>query len=97
MRVSWRRRSATRRPASPGGYGVAFRRMLQDGIVARYLRDHCPQQQLKLCPYRDELPVTADEFLDRFELGLKLVLIAVFLQVAGKGDQNRPGHDHHQH
>jgi len=48
---------------TPGGYGVAFGRMLQDGIVARYLRDHCPQQKLKLCPYRNELPDTADKFL----------------------------------
>jgi hypothetical protein len=48
---------------TPGGYGVAFGRMMQDGIVARYLREHCPQQQLKLCPYRDELPPTADDFL----------------------------------
>jgi hypothetical protein len=48
---------------TPGGYGVAFGRMLQDGFVARYLRDHCPQQKLKLCPYRNELPATADEFL----------------------------------
>jgi hypothetical protein len=48
---------------TPGGYGVAFGRMLQDGIVTRYLRDHCPQAQLKLCPYRDQLPATADEFL----------------------------------
>jgi hypothetical protein len=48
---------------TPGGYGVAFGRMMQDGIVARYLRAHCPQEQLKLCPYRDELPATADEFL----------------------------------
>jgi hypothetical protein len=48
---------------TPGGYGVAFGRMLQDGIVARYLRDHCPEQHLKLCPYRDELPPTADQFL----------------------------------
>jgi hypothetical protein len=48
---------------TPGGYGVAFGRMLQDGIVARYLGDHCPQAQLKLCPYRDELPGTADAFL----------------------------------
>jgi hypothetical protein len=37
--------------------------MLQDGIVARYLRDHCPQQKLKLCPYRDQLPASADAFL----------------------------------
>ena len=48
---------------TPGGYGVAFGRMMQDGIVARYLRDHCGEEQLKLCPYRDELPATADEFL----------------------------------
>ena len=48
---------------TPGGAGVAFGRMLQDGIVARYLRDHCPKQQFKLCPYRDELPPTADAFL----------------------------------
>jgi hypothetical protein len=48
---------------TPGGYGVSFGRMLQDGIVARYLHDHCPKQQLKLCPYRDELPPTGDDFL----------------------------------
>jgi hypothetical protein len=48
---------------TPGGYGVAFGRMLQDGIVTRYLRDHCPHAQLKLCPYRDQLPATADQFL----------------------------------
>jgi len=48
---------------TPGGYGVAFGRMLQDGIVARYLRDHCPEQKLKLCPYREVLPDTADQFL----------------------------------
>jgi hypothetical protein len=48
---------------TPGGYGVAFGRMMQDGIVARYLRDHCSEVKLKLCPYRDQLPATADEFL----------------------------------
>jgi hypothetical protein len=48
---------------TPGGTGVAFGRMLQDGIVARYLRDHCPELPLKLCPYRDQLPATADQFL----------------------------------
>jgi hypothetical protein len=48
---------------TPGGYGVAFGRMMQDGIVAHYLREHCPEQQLKLCPYRDQLPPTADDFL----------------------------------
>jgi hypothetical protein len=48
---------------TPGGAGVAFGRMLQDGIVARYLNDHCPTMKLKLCPYRNELPATADAFL----------------------------------
>ncbi|MCK1359375.1 hypothetical protein [Bradyrhizobium sp. 199] len=48
---------------TPGGYGVAFGRMMQDGIVARYLSDHCPCERYKLCPYRNELPATADEFL----------------------------------
>ncbi len=33
---------------TPGGAGVAFGRMLQDGIVARYLNDHCPTMKLKL-------------------------------------------------
>jgi hypothetical protein len=41
---------------TPGGYGVAFGRMLQDGIVAQYRRDHCATEKLKLCPYRNELP-----------------------------------------
>jgi hypothetical protein len=48
---------------TPGGYGVAFGRMMQDGIVARYLKEHCPEQRLRLCPYRNELPATADDFL----------------------------------
>src|SRR5580698_1389455 len=48
---------------TPGGYGIAFGRMLQDGIVTRYLNDHCPDPRLKLCPYRDQLPRDADAFL----------------------------------
>jgi hypothetical protein len=48
---------------TPGGYSIAFARMLQDGIVTRYLNDHCATEHLKLCPYRDNLPETADDFL----------------------------------
>jgi hypothetical protein len=48
---------------TPGGYGIAFARMLQDGIVTRYLDDHCPRERLKLCPYREQLPLDADAFL----------------------------------
>jgi hypothetical protein len=48
---------------TPGGYGVVFARMLQDGIVARYLDEHCPERHFKLCPYRHDFPATADAFL----------------------------------
>jgi hypothetical protein len=48
---------------TPGGSAIAFGRMLQDGLVARYLDDHCGQERLKLCPYRNTLPPTADDFL----------------------------------
>ncbi|MDN3278745.1 hypothetical protein QWJ07_31100 [Frankia sp. RB7] len=48
---------------TPGGYGVAFGRMMQDGIVARFLNDRCSHENFKLCPYRNELPPTADDFL----------------------------------
>jgi hypothetical protein len=48
---------------TPGGFGIAFGRMLQDGIVKRYLDGHCPDARLELCPYRNELPQTADGFL----------------------------------
>ncbi|MBR1172598.1 hypothetical protein JQ617_01405 [Bradyrhizobium sp. KB893862 SZCCT0404] len=48
---------------TPGGYGVAFGRMMQDGIVTQFLGDHCPREHFKLCPYRNQLPATADEFL----------------------------------
>lgn len=48
---------------TPGGYGIAFSRILQDGIVARYLNDNCGHERLKLCPYRTKLPENGDQFL----------------------------------
>src|SRR5215471_9205772 len=48
---------------TPGGYGIVFGRMLQDGIVVRYLDAHCGERSFKLCPYRHALPKTADMFL----------------------------------
>ena len=48
---------------TPGGFAITFARMLQDGIVTQYLREHCAEQHFKLCPYRDNLPETADDFL----------------------------------
>jgi hypothetical protein len=47
---------------TPGGLALSFGRMLQDGIVDRYLSDHCPDPHLRLCAHRSELPPTADEF-----------------------------------
>lgn len=47
---------------TPGGIALSFGRMLQDGIVARYLDEHCPDKRLRLCAYRRELPTDADLF-----------------------------------
>jgi hypothetical protein len=45
---------------TPGGASLLFGRMLQDGIVKRYLDEHCPDRKLTLCQYRAELPRDAD-------------------------------------
>ena len=47
---------------TPGGIALSFGRMLQDGIVNRYLNDHCPEKRMKLCAHRHELPTDADVF-----------------------------------
>jgi hypothetical protein len=48
---------------TPGGYSIVFARMVQDGIVTRYLDAHCGEKSFKLCPYRHSFPPTADDFL----------------------------------
>jgi hypothetical protein len=48
---------------TPGGSTFLFARLLQDGIVSRYLDDHCPDPDLRLCPLRAELPPNADDWL----------------------------------
>ena len=61
-----RRRQLSRSPRqlawTPGGIALSFGRMLQDGIVKRYLAEHCPDPRFKLCDHRDELPDDADVF-----------------------------------
>jgi hypothetical protein len=47
---------------TPGGFALPFGRMLQDGMVARFLADHCPDPRFKLCDHRAALPTDADEF-----------------------------------
>jgi hypothetical protein len=70
---------------TPGGSALSFGRMLQDGIVTRYLDEHCPNAKLRLCAHRHELPTDADEFfwgnsvfdrLGRFDgLGVEMAAI----------------------
>lgn len=48
---------------TPGGYGIVFGRLLEDGVVNRYLDEHCGQRQFKLCAVRNQLPRNADVFL----------------------------------
>jgi hypothetical protein len=47
---------------TPGGVALSFGRMLQDGIVARFLADNCPNSRIKLCRHRHQLPADADVF-----------------------------------
>jgi hypothetical protein len=51
---------AKRLAYTPGGFALSFGRMLQDGIVKKYLDQHCPDARLRLCAYKDELPSDAD-------------------------------------
>src|SRR6476646_6893127 len=45
---------------TPGGFALSFGRMLQDGIVVKYLDEHCPAPNLRLCAYKAQLPDDAD-------------------------------------
>lgn len=47
---------------TPGGAALSFGRMLQDGIVTKYLDEHCPDLRFQLCDYRAQLPLDADAF-----------------------------------
>lgn len=38
-------------------------RLMGDGVVKKTLNDLCPERKLVLCPYKDTLPKTADNFL----------------------------------
>ncbi len=48
---------------TPGGQSFVFGRLVQDGIVARFLDEHCPSDEYKLCGLRDRVPDTANEWL----------------------------------
>jgi hypothetical protein len=48
---------------TPGGTTIAFIRLVDDGIVKRYLDDKCPDVTIRLCAYRGELPEDRDDWL----------------------------------
>lgn len=72
---------------TPGGFALSFGRMLQDGIVKKYLDERCPDARFTLCAYKNELPRDADVWfwgsdlfdrLGRFRgLGLEMRTIAI--------------------
>jgi hypothetical protein len=48
---------------SRAGSAFIFGRLVQDGIAKRLLDDTCPQSNYILCPYKDQLKSSADEWL----------------------------------
>ncbi len=48
---------------TPGGSSFLFGRLIEDGIVARYLGEQCPDPLLRLCKYTASLPDDADGWL----------------------------------
>ena len=48
---------------TPGGASFVFGRLIQDGIVERYLGERCPDPRIRLCAFAADLPKTADDWL----------------------------------
>jgi hypothetical protein len=48
---------------TPGGMSFLFSRMVESGIVGRYLKEHCPDPALQLCAYRTTLSTDSDTWL----------------------------------
>jgi len=48
---------------TPGGSSFLFGRLIEDGIVARYLGEYCPDASLRLCDFKATLPEDADDWL----------------------------------
>ena len=47
----------------PGGPVFIFGRLVQDGIVGRFLDRHCPDAEYRFCAYKEDLPKSADDFI----------------------------------
>ncbi|WP_137043912.1 hypothetical protein [Pseudolabrys sp. FHR47] len=48
---------------TPGGSSFLFGRLVEDGIITRYLNENCPDPTIKLCDYKDEIQEDADSWL----------------------------------
>ena len=48
---------------TPGGTTIAFTRLVDDGIVKRYLDAKCPNSVIRLCAFRNDLPEARGEWL----------------------------------
>jgi hypothetical protein len=48
---------------TPGGASFLFGRLLEDGIITRYLDQRCPTPSLRICAYREELSRGYDDWL----------------------------------
>ena len=48
---------------TPGGSTFLFGRLVQDGIVKRYLDDKCPDPSIQLCAFTENFPTDADWWL----------------------------------
>jgi hypothetical protein len=48
---------------TPGGASFLFGRLVEDGLVARYLNEQCPDPTLQLCAHRATMPEIADDWL----------------------------------
>ncbi|HWK95010.1 MAG TPA: hypothetical protein VNR39_06280 [Pseudolabrys sp.] len=48
---------------TPGGSSFLFGRLVEDGMITRYLKEHCPDPAIKLCDYKDEIQEDADSWL----------------------------------
>jgi len=46
-----------------GGDIFLFARLVEDGIVARYLNEHCPLPDTVLCAFKDQMPTTHNGYL----------------------------------
>ena len=50
---------------TPGGVSFLFNRLVEDGIITRYLDETCPDPTLRICPYRDQITTDYDDWLWR--------------------------------